>query len=228
MPKDDILSKNAILQRDQETYAIMTRLLGGVIDVPTARRFVAVAEKYGIHTLKVTGAQRLALFGLREEDIDAVYAELGIKPVPGGALCQQYIKVCPGLAFCSRGQQDTLALAQKVEERFFPYPKITSKVKIGIAGCMNSCVEPAIKDLGLIGFPKGWLLMAGGAGGKEPMLAETLARNLSDDEVLEALDKMLKYYRAASQTPRTRNQRLGVIMRSEGKERLLRLCGWAD
>lgn len=227
MARDDILAKSAILQRDQETYAIMARLLGGVLDVPTARRIAEVAEKYGIKHLKVTGAQRLALIGIREEDLDAVYADLGLKPLSGGALCQQYIKVCPGTAFCSRGQRDTLSLAAQVEERFFPYPNITSKVKIGIAGCYNSCVEPAIKDIGLIGLPKGWLLMAGGAGGKEPRLAETIARDLSDDQVLEALDKILKYYRAASKAPVTRNMRLGGIINREGKERLLKICGFA-
>lgn len=227
MARDDILAKCATLQRDQETYAIMARLLGGVLDVPTARSIAAVAEKYGVKHLKVTGAQRLALIGIREEDIDAAYADLGLQPVSGGALCQQYIKVCPGTAFCSRGQRDTLSFAQKVQERFFPFPNISSKVKIGISGCFNSCAEPAIKDIGIIGLPKGWLLMAGGAGGKEPILAETLARDLSDDQVLEALDKLLKYYRASSKASVTRNMRLGVIMQREGKERLLKVCGLA-
>jgi NAD(P)H-nitrite reductase large subunit len=227
MARDDIPAKSAILQRDQETYAIMARLLGGMLDVPTARRIAEVAEKYGVKHLKVTGDQRLALIGIREENIDAVYADLGLKPVSGGALCQQYLKVCPGTAFCSRGQRDTLTLAQKVQERFFPYPNITSKVKIGISGCFNSCAEPAIKDIGLIGLPKGWLLMAGGSGGLEPRLAETLARDLSDDQVLEALDKILKYYRAASKAPVTRNARLGVIMQREGKEKLLKVSGLA-
>lgn len=227
MARDDIPAKSAILQRDQETYAIMARLLGGVLDVPTARRIAEVAEKYGVKHLKVTGAQRLALFGIREEYIDAAYADLGLKVVSGGALCQQYLKVCPGTAFCSRGQRDTLTLAQKVQEKFFPFPNITSKVKIGISGCFNSCAEPAIKDIGLIGLPKGWLLMAGGAGGKDPMLAETIARDLTDDQVLEALDKILKFYRAASKANVTRNVRLGVIIKREGKEKIARLCGFA-
>jgi NAD(P)H-nitrite reductase large subunit len=226
MGRDDILAKSAILQRDQETYAIMARLLGGVLDVPTARRIAEVAEKYGAKHLKVTGAQRLALMDIREEDLDAAYADLGLKPVAGAAMCQQYLKVCPGTTFCSRGQRDTLSFAAKVAERFFPFPNITSKVKIGIAGCFNSCVEPAIKDIGLIGLPKGWLLMAGGAGGKEPRLAETLIRDLSDDQALEALDKILKYYRAASKAHATRNQRLGAIMQHDGKERLLKVCGF--
>jgi NAD(P)H-nitrite reductase large subunit len=227
MGHDDILAKSAILQRDQETYAIMARLLGGVLDVPTARGIAEVAEKYGVKHLKVTGDQRLALFGIRGEDIDAACADLGLKPVSGGALCQQYIKVCPGTAFCSRGQRDTLTFAQKVQETFFPFPNITSKVKIGICGCFNSCAEPAIKDIGLIGLPKGWLLMVGGSGGKEPRLAETFARDLSDDQVLEALDKILKYYRAASKAPVTRNMRLGWIMQQQGKDRLLKICGFA-
>ena len=225
MEKSDILTKGAILQRDQETYAIMARLLGGVMDVATGRRIADTAEKYGVEMLKVTGDGRLALIGVKEEDIDAAYGEMGIKPQAGTALCQQYIKVCPGNTFCQRGQKDTLDLARKIDERFYPYPKISSKVKIGIAGCFNSCAEPAIKDIGLIGLPKGWTLMVGGAGGKDPMIAEIIGRNLSDEQVLEILDKLLKYYRGLSSRPQTRNLRLGVILKKEGKERLLRVCG---
>jgi NAD(P)H-nitrite reductase large subunit len=225
MGKDDILGKAAILQRDQETYAITARLLGGVLDVPTARRIADVAEKYGAKTLKITGDSRLALIGIKEEDIDAAYEDLGIKPEQGTQLCQQFIKACPGNRFCLRGQQDTLSFAQKVNERIYPFPKITAKVKIGIAGCFNSCAEPAIKDIGLVGLPKGWVLMVGGAGGKEPMIAETIARNLNDDEVLEIMEKIMKYYRGITLRPQTRNLRLGVIMQKEGKDRLLRACG---
>ncbi|HIJ56844.1 MAG TPA: NAD(P)/FAD-dependent oxidoreductase [Deltaproteobacteria bacterium] len=225
MGKDDLLTKGAILQRDQETYAITARLLGGVMDVETGRRIADTAEKYGVEMLKVTGDGRLSLIGIKEEDIDAAYEEMGIKAQAGTALCQQYIKVCPGNAYCLRGQKDTIDLARKIDERFYPYPKISSKVKIGIAGCFNSCSEPAIKDIGLIGLLKGWILMVGGAGGKEPMIAETIARNLSDDDVLEIMDKLLKYYRGVSDRPQTRNLRLGVILKKEGKERLLRVCG---
>jgi NAD(P)H-nitrite reductase large subunit len=225
MAKDDIPRKAAILQRDQETYAITAHLLGGVMDVATARRIGDAARRFGVKQLKITGAQRLVLMGIKEEDIDGAYEAMDMKPQAGSALCQQYLKVCPGSAFCSRGQQDTLKFAKKIQEQFYPFPKITAKVKMGIAGCFNSCVEPAIKDIGLIGLPKGWILMAGGAGGKEPMLAEVIARNLADDEALEMLERVLKYYRGASTRPQTRNLRLGVIMKREGKAPLLRACG---
>ncbi len=225
MGKDDILSKAAVLQRDQETYAIVAPLPNGVMDVATARRIADTAERFGVKHLKVTGAQRLVLLGIAEEDIDAAYESLGVKPQQGGALCQQYIKVCPGNSFCARGQQDTLAFAQKVWERFYPVPKITAKVKIGVAGCYNSCVEPAIKDIGLIGLPGGWIIMVGGAGGKDPRLGEIIARNLDSDRALEIMEKILKYYRGASSRHQTRNQRLGVILAREGKGPLLRACG---
>ncbi len=225
--RDDILPKAAILQRDGESYAIMAPMLGGVLDLGTARKVVAVGEEFGVKTLKVTGAQRLALIGLKEEDLDSAYEALGAKPAAGSHLCQQYIKVCPGSTFCTRGQKDTLAFAKRLNDQFYPFPKITSKVKIGVAGCFNSCVEPAIKDIGLIGLKKGWILMVGGAGGKEPILGQMIGRNLEDDQVIEIVEKLLKYYRAASQRHRTRNERLAVIIKKEGKERILSVCGLA-
>jgi NAD(P)H-nitrite reductase large subunit len=224
MAKDDLLAKGAILQRDEETYAITIRLPGGVFDVPTGKRIADVAEKYKAKMLKITGDARLAIVGIQEEDINDIYAELGMKAQAGTALCQQYIKACPGNTFCNRGQKDTLSFSRKLEEAYYPFPKITAKVKIGVAGCFNSCAEPAIKDIGLIGLPKGWVLMVGGAGGKDPMLAQTIARNLSDDQAMEAVGKILKYYRGISTRPQTRNLRLGVILQKEGFDRLRGIC----
>lgn len=223
--KDDILAKAAILQRDEQTYAIMAPLVGGIMDIPTARRIANVAETFGVKTLKVTGAQRLALMGIQEEDIDAAHAALGGKGQVGSALCQQYVKVCPGNSFCTRGQRDTIAFSTKLVERFHPFPKIAAKVKIGVAGCYNSCVEPAIKDIGLIGLPQGWLVMAGGAGGKDPMLGEVIAKNMSDDLALDLVESILKYYRGAASRHQTRNMRLGIIMKREGLDRFRRALG---
>jgi len=69
--------------------------------------------------------------------------------------------------------------------------------------------------------------MAGGASGLEPMFGEVLARNLADDRVMEMVEAILKFYRGASTRPQTRNMRLGVILKKEGKERLLKICGLA-
>ena len=225
MAKDDLLHKGAILQRDEETYAIVVRLPGSMIDIATGRKIADVARKFGAKTLKVTGDGRLAIIGIQEEDINTVYEELDLQPKAGTALCQQYVKVCPGTTYCNRGQRDTLAFAREIEGRFYPFPKIAAKIKIGISGCFNSCAEPAIKDIGFIGLPKGWVLMVGGAGGKEPMIAQTIARDLSDELALEATGKILTYYRGMASRHITRNFRLGVILEKEGTERIRSICG---
>jgi NAD(P)H-nitrite reductase large subunit len=226
MEKGDLLNKGAILQRDKETYAVVVRLSGSKIDIATGRKIAEVAERFGAKILKVTGDGRLAIIGIQEEEINTVYAELGLKPQAGTALCQQYVKVCPGNTYCNRGQRDTFALAREIEDRFHPFPKITAKIKIGISGCFNSCAEPAIKDIGFIGLPKGWVLMVGGAGGKDPMIAQTIARDLSDEQALEVTGKILTYYRGMATRPQTRNLRLGVILEKEGLERLRSMCGF--
>jgi NAD(P)H-nitrite reductase large subunit len=225
MAKDDIIAKGAILQRDGETFALTARFLGGVFDVPTARKFADTAEKYGAKTLKVTGDNRLVAIGIAEENIEEFYSQIGQRANRSPALCQQYIKVCPGNTFCVRGQKDTISFAKRIEDMYYPFPKIKAKVKIGIAGCFNSCAEPAIKDIGLVGLPKGWVLMVGGAGGKEPMIAQTIARNLSDDEAFEAIGKIMKYYTGASMTPKNRNLRLGVILQKDGADRIKSILG---
>ena len=226
MAKEDLLAKGAILQRDEQTYAITMRMPGGMIDISTGRRIADIARKYEAKMLKITGDSRLAIIGIRQEDIDAIFSELDLKAQAGTALCQQYVKVCPGSTYCNRGQKDTLTFARRLEDLYYPFPKMTAKVKIGIAGCFNSCAEPAIKDIGLIGLPKGWILMVGGAGGKEPMIAQSIARDLSDDQALEAVGKILKYYRGIATRPQTRNLRLGVIMQKEGTGRIRSVCGF--
>ena len=226
MAKEDLLAKGAILQRDEQTYAITMRMPGGMIDISTGRRIADIARKYEAKMLKITGDSRLAIIGIRQEDIDAIFSELDLKAQAGTALCQQYVKVCPGSTYCNRGQKDTLTFARRLEDLYYPFPKMTAKVKIGIAGCFNSCAEPAIKDIGLIGLPKGWILMVGGAGGKEPMIAQSIARDLSDDQALEAVGKILKYYRGIATRPQTRNLRLGVIMQKEGTDRIRSVCGF--
>jgi sulfite reductase beta subunit-like hemoprotein len=69
--------------------------------------------------------------------------------------------------------------------------------------------------------------MVGGAGGKEPMIAQTIARDLSDEHALEATGKILTYYRGMATRPQTRNLRLGVILQKEGCDRIRSICDLA-
>ena len=108
--KDNLPEKGAIVQRDRETYAIAPHLPGGIVDPTTLRRIADVAEKYGAAALKMTSAQRIAIVGLKEEDLDNVWAELDIKPGAAIGLCVRSVKFCPGTTFCKQGKQDAVSL----------------------------------------------------------------------------------------------------------------------
>lgn len=205
---EDLLEKGAIIQRDKETYAIAPHIPGGIItDFNLLRRLADVAEKYGIKAMKLTSAQRIALVGLKLEDLDPVWQELGMVPGAAIGLCVRSIKICPGTDFCRMGMQDAVGVGLQLDDKYHGMP-LPFKLKIGVSGCPNNCSESCIKDLGLVGAAKGWRVLAGGFGsGLKPRLADLIATDLTDAEALDLAARMLDWYKEKNQ-----KKRLGRII----------------
>jgi len=195
--KGDLLEKGAIVQNDYETYAIAPHLPGGLCTPAQLRKLADVAEKYGAKALKVTSAQRIAIVGLQDKDLDSVWNELDLPPGHAVGLCVRSIKFCPGTTFCKRGQQDSVGLGMELDKRYHGF-ELPSKFKIGVSGCANCCGESWIKDLGFIGMPKGWNVVVGGSAGAMPMVAQQIAEGLSAEEALSVADKLLNYYKSCN------------------------------
>jgi len=194
--KTDLLEKGAILQRDKETYAIAPHIPGGIIlDLNVMRKLVDVAEKYGAKALKLTSAQRIAIVGIAPDKIDAAWEDLGMSKGAAVGLCVRSIKICPAMHFCKRAQQDAVTLGLALDERYHGMA-LPSKFKMAASGCMNSCSEPAVKDLGIMGTPKGYTFYIGGNAGIKPRLGNILAQNVSQEEALPLADKVIAYYKA--------------------------------
>ena len=208
----DIMEKGAIVQRDKETYAIAPHIPGGIIDPAGLRKIADVAEKYKAKALKITSAQRIAIVGIDPNDIDSAWQDLGMKPGAAIGLCVRSIKICPGTTFCKRGQLDSVGIGLKLDEIYHGM-ELPWKFKMGVSGCANSCAESAVKDLGLIGTPKGWRLLVGGSSGVRPRIAQLLTENLSDDEALSVIDKIMHYYKEQN-----KKQRLGDLIEQIGFE----------
>ncbi len=209
----DLLEKGAILQRDRETYAIAPHLPGGIVSAQQLRMIADVAEKYNAATLKVTSSQRVAIVGLKEEDLDKAWEDLGIKPGAAIGICVRSIKICPGTTFCKRGQQDAVGLGLKLDELYHGMP-LPSKFKMAVSGCANSCSEPAIKDIGIMGTPKGYTLMVGGNAAIKPRLADVIADELTEDEVLRLVDKIISFCKTNGS-----KHRLGRVIDEMGLDR---------
>ena len=208
--KDNLPEKGAIVQRDRETYAIAPHIPGGVVDPDTLIKIAEVAKKYGAAALKMTSAQRIAIVGLKEEDLDNAWADLGIKPGAAIGLCVRSVKMCPGTTFCKQAKQDSLGLGLKLDEKYHGMP-MPSKLKMGVSGCPNSCAEPAIKDIGIMGTAKGYNLMVGGSAAASPRLADVVAKALSEDEVLDAVDRIITFYKNSGT-----KKRLGKFIEDTG------------
>ena len=198
--------KGAIIQRDKETYAVAPHLPCGVVTPQQLRKLADVAEKYGAAAVKVTSAQRIAIVGLKEEDLDALWDELGMSPGAAVGLCVRSVKACPGTTFCKRGQQDSLGVGMQLDAKYHGL-ELPGKLKMGVSGCVNQCAETCIKDIGLVGKPKGWTVMVGGKGGARPRLSEELAKDLDTDAAMALVDGIVAYYRENAK-PRERVGRM--------------------
>jgi NAD(P)H-nitrite reductase large subunit len=208
--KKDILGKGAILQRDRETYAIAPHIPGGIIDSATLRKLCDVADRYGLQ-LKLTSAQRIMMIGIREEELDAVWKDLAQKPGAAIGLCVRSVKICPGTTYCKRGVQDSISLGLKLDAMYHAMV-LPNKMKMGVSGCMVSCAESALKDIGIVATAKGWRILVGGNAGARPRIADVLVDLEADEErVLEVVDRIVSWYRNSG-----RELRIGRLVEEMG------------
>lgn len=193
--RKDMLEKGAVLQRDKKTYAVAPHIPGGIIlDFTILKKMADVAEKYGAQAMKITSSQRIAIVGLEEDKVDKVWDELGMPKGHAIGLCVRSIRICPATHFCKRAQQDAVTLGFEIDKKYHGM-ELPSKFKIGVAGCANSCSEPAVRDLGIMGTPKGFRVMIGGNAGVMPRIADVLADNVPYEHVIPLVDKVMDYYK---------------------------------
>lgn len=206
--------KGAIIQRDKATYAVAPHLPCGVVTPQTLRKLADVAEKYNVAALKVTSALRIAIVGLKEDQVDQVWNDLGMAPGAAVGLCVRSVKACPGTTFCKRGQQDSLGIGMLLDQKYHGM-ELPGKFKIGVSGCLQQCAETCIKDVGLVGTVKGWMVLVGGNGGAKPRLAQELVRDLSTEQAMTILDKVVQYYKTHADK---KHRRLGMLIDEIGFE----------
>jgi NAD(P)H-nitrite reductase large subunit len=205
--------KGAILQRDKETYAIAPHLPCGVVSPQMLRQLADVAEKYHAKAIKITGATRIAIVGLKEEDIDSVWEELQLEKGAAVGLCVRSVRACPGNTYCRLGVQDALGLGFKLDNLYHGV-QLPGKFKMAVSGCHLSCAESWVRDVGLLGKKPGWTLVIGGNVGAEPRIAEELVSGLNDLETIDAIGKVVNCYRQHAE----KGERLGKMIDRLGME----------
>lgn len=176
------------------TFSVVPRMYGGVTTAEELHRIADVAETYGARMIKLTGGQRIALFGLRKEDLPAVWAELGMPSGSAYAKAVRTVKTCVGSRFCRYGTQDSLGLGIELERRFENLDT-PAKIKMAVSGCPRNCAETAIKDFGVLGVDGGWEIYVGGNGGIHVRTGDLLGKAVTPAEAVEVCGAFLQLYR---------------------------------
>ncbi len=155
-----------------------------------------MARRYEIPVIKITSGQRLVLVGIKEEDVEQIWNELGMTVGEATAPCVHYVQACPpGTAVCKYGLQDSLGLGLELEG-VYQDMHLPAKLKMGISGCPRSCGgESYLRDIGVLGTGKGWTVIFGGNSGGRPRIGgDVVAKDLSADEAKDLVKRLLTYY----------------------------------
>ncbi len=208
---EDVI-KGAFIQRDKETYALVPRMPMGLITPEILENMARVVKKHNIPIVKITSGQRIALVGIKPEDVERVWTDLGVAVGQAVELCVHYVQACPGTAVCRFGVQDSLGLGGRIESAFVGR-ELPGKAKFGISGCVRNCAEGYVRDFGAFGKKGGWTVIFGGNSGGRPRIGDVIGEDLSDDEVLSLAERCFDYY-AKNAKPKERTarfiERIGV------------------
>ncbi|MGW3289897.1 nitrite reductase large subunit NirB [Streptomyces sp. NPDC001002] len=187
------------------SYSVVPRIPGGEITPEKLIVIGEVARDFGLYT-KITGGQRIDLFGARVEQLPLIWARLvdaGFESGHAYGKALRTVKSCVGQTWCRYGVQDSVRMAIDLELRYRGL-RSPHKLKSAVSGCARECAEAQSKDFGVIATASGWNLYVGGNGGATPRHADLLAQDLTDAELIRLIDRFLMFYiRTADRLERT-------------------------
>ena len=199
LAKDDPQSRfinersHANIQKDG-TYSVIPRMWGGETNSSELRRIADAVDKYKIPTVKVTGGQRIDLLGVKKEDLQNVWKDIGMPSGHAYAKALRTVKTCVGSEWCRMGTQDSTQMGKDLERAMWRM-YAPHKVKFAVSGCPRNCAESGIKDVGIIGVDSGWEMYVAGNGGIKTEVAHFFVKLKTAAEVLEYTGAFCELYR---------------------------------
>ncbi|MGZ5134004.1 MAG: nitrite reductase large subunit NirB [Flavitalea sp.] len=177
------------------TYSVVPRIAGGEITPDKLIAIGQVAKKYNLYT-KITGGQRIDLFGAHLADLPEIWEQLidaGFESGHAYGKSLRTVKSCVGSTWCRFGLHDSVSFAIEIENRYKGL-RAPHKLKGGVSGCVRECAEAQSKDFGIIATEKGWNLYVCGNGGAKPQHAQLLAVDIDQETCIRYLDRFLMFY----------------------------------
>ncbi len=200
--KDDLQSRfineraHGNIQKDG-TYSVVPRMFGGLVKPDELRAIADVCDKFNVPEMKVTGGQRIDMFGIKKEDLPAMWKDLSDAGFVSGhayGKAMRTVKTCAGKTWCRFGTQNSTGLGVKLEELTWG-SYMQHKFKLAVSGCPRNCAEATIKDFGVVCVDSGYELHIGGNGGIKVRVTDLLCKVETEEEVLEYCAAFTQKYR---------------------------------
>jgi NAD(P)H-nitrite reductase large subunit len=186
-------------------FPVTPHIPGGITSAAQLRQIADIADQYN-GSLKIVG-NTITIIGLSLADGEKAFAELGCQGESFIAKAVRAVAFCPGKPDCPRALQDSSTLGLALDNAFFGH-ELPGKLRIGVSGCPNCCIEPLVKDIGMYGTAKGYTLAVGGNSGFSAQIATLVAEQVPADEILPIIQSILTYYCQHGKT----KERLGQLI----------------
>jgi NAD(P)H-nitrite reductase large subunit len=192
-----------------ETFPISPHIPGGFADPALLRKIADVAERYGEKFVKLTGARRIAIIGITEDDLDRARAEFTDRSRAIG-LTTRSIRICPGTRACKKAEQESPGPGSALDKEFYGKP-VRAMFKMGVSGCPTCCSDSWMKEIGFFGTDDGFTAVAGGKGGGTAKPGRVIAESLTADQALVLARKIITFYREEGVFPERRGATIGRV-----------------
>lgn len=184
----------AVLQKvrnGNRSFAITPRIPGGLITPNDLIKIAEVARKFN-GQLKITSGQRIAILGIKGEDVDTAWQELGMDPGVRSPYSVKNVEVCPA-SFCKRARQNSMKLGLRLEKKYYG-KDAPNRLKIAVVGCLNACMSANGKDIVVLATEEGFIVRAGGSAGYHPRLPDAIAEGLTEEAAELTVDAVFDFY----------------------------------
>lgn len=161
-----------------------------------------LAEVYGDGSLRTTVSQNIILPNVPDHKISRLLKEILIQRyIPKASLWETSVSACTGKRYCPFAAAHTREHVADILEELKKSTSVSGRVNIHISGCMNSCGQHQIADIGLQGarlkqdgrLSEGFELWIGGAAGVSGAFAVKLGGTIPATEVSRVTRMLLEY-----------------------------------
>jgi dissimilatory sulfite reductase (desulfoviridin) alpha/beta subunit len=142
-------------QRQEGYFACRIVTKDGTTNTNQTKKIAEIAEKYGRGYISYTTRLSIEIPWIKYENIQNVVEELkqlGLSNGGTGAKIRPIVP-CKGTV-CKFGLSDTQELAREMHVKYYEGLRdvaLPHKFKIGVGGCPNNCIKPALNDIGIMG-----------------------------------------------------------------------------